>query len=136
MKSVYCIAIGVAVGLAAGLALSVPWAQEAEETVEMGKVISKQFQQYHTKGEPDDVYIFQTKYKKGTQIMFRHKYHIEDVGLQCVDCHHVESCTKCHLKNEPNTLVITEGKTALHKNCMGCHAEIGGPTQCDDCHQQ
>jgi hypothetical protein len=136
MKALCYIFIGAALGFAVGLALSVPWAQEGEEEFKMGKVISKQFQEYHTKGEPEDIYVFQTQYNKGTQIVFRHKYHIDDIGLQCMDCHHVESCTKCHLKNETHTMHVTEGKIALHENCMGCHSEIGGPTDCNNCHHQ
>jgi hypothetical protein len=136
MKPVFALITGIAVGLALGLALDIPWAQEGEHTFEMGKVISKQFQEYHTKGEPDDMYVFQTQYDKGTQIVFKHKFHIEDLGLQCVECHHVESCTKCHLKNETHTMHVTEGKIALHENCLGCHAEIGGPTDCNECHHR
>jgi len=136
MRTVFATLMGAALGLTVGLAVSGPWAQEKEEGFEMGKVISKQFQEYHTKGEPNDIYVFQTQYKKGTQIVFRHKYHIEEIGLQCVECHHVESCVKCHLKNETHTMHVTEGKIALHENCMGCHSELAGPTRCDECHRQ
>ncbi len=136
MKPTYYLIVGAAVGLVVGLALSIPYAQESEENFDMGKVTSRQFQEYHTKGKPNDFYVFQTKYNNGTQIEFHHKYHIEDIGLQCVECHHVESCTKCHLKNETHTMHVTEGKIALHENCMGCHQEIGGPTECDSCHKR
>ncbi|MFQ6104258.1 MAG: cytochrome c3 family protein [Candidatus Glassbacteria bacterium] len=136
MKALSFLTLGTFLGLAMGLALSTPWAQQEEAGFEMGKVISKQFQEYHTKGVPDSIYVFQTQYKKGTQIVFRHEKHIGDIGLQCVECHHVEACTKCHFKNETHTMHVTEGKIALHENCMGCHAEIGGPTDCDECHHR
>jgi hypothetical protein len=91
---------------------------------------------YHTKSEPPDVKIFQTLYKGGTQIVFNHKEHAETYSLACIECHHVERCNKCHLKEEIRTMTVSNGKQALHENCIGCHAELGAPTKCPDCHKQ
>ena len=91
---------------------------------------------FHTISEPPDVYVFQTQYKQGTQIVFTHKDHVENFDLACIQCHHVESCGKCHLKSESQQMQVASGKEALHDNCMGCHAEYGGPEGCDDCHTQ
>lgn len=91
---------------------------------------------FHTISEPPDVYVFQTQYKQGSQIVFGHKAHVEDFDLACIRCHHVEGCGKCHLKSESQQMQVASGKEALHDNCMGCHAEFGGPEGCDDCHTQ
>jgi primosomal protein N' len=91
---------------------------------------------FHTISEPPDIHVFQTQYKQGTQIVFNHKNHVEDFDLACIQCHHVEGCGKCHLKSESQQMQIASGKEALHDNCMGCHAEYGGPEGCDDCHTQ
>ncbi len=74
----------------------------------------------------------------------------------CGRCHNnvkpstVTACHKCH-SPEPfsaDTLRAKELdvnlyhrdkpglKAAYHQNCLGCHAEVGGPTGCQDCHQR
>jgi len=91
---------------------------------------------YHTKSDPPKVKIFQTLYKGGTQITFNHEEHAETYGISCIECHHVERCSKCHVRDEVRQMAVVEGKQAMHENCMGCHADLGGPQACGDCHIQ
>lgn len=85
---------------------------------------------------PPDFVIYQTKYKKGTQIRFDHRVHAKDYGLKCIECHHVEKCAHCH-GEETTPMMVEESKIALHETCMGCHRAIeSGPRKCDDCHKQ
>jgi hypothetical protein len=92
-------------------------------------------QGFHTKAAPPKVHVFQTAYRGGTQIVFDHEKHVKDLGLECIDCHHVERCGKCHLSDN-NVMTVTRGKQALHENCIVCHANTSGPQKCDECHRQ
>jgi len=86
--------------------------------------------------EPPEKHVFQTQYKDGTQIVFNHEEHAEGYGLECIECHHVESCSHCHGKNIQQ-IEVEESKVALHKNCLNCHRGMEvGPLQCDECHKQ
>ena len=91
---------------------------------------------FHTKAEPPTIHIFQTLYKGGTQVTFNHTKHVETYKLSCIECHHVERCSKCHLKNETHTMEVAKGKQAFHENCIGCHADRAGPEECAGCHKQ
>ncbi len=93
-------------------------------------------QGFHTKAAPPKVHVFQTAYRGGTQIVFDHEKHVKEVGLECIDCHHVERCGKCHQQDETNLIAVTRGKQALHENCIACHASMSGPQKCDECHKQ
>jgi primosomal protein N' len=110
---------------------------ENADAGEMSDVEPAEKWEYHTISAAPDVKVFQTSYKGGTQILFHHKRHSEDYALACIQCHHVENCSKCHLKNKNRTMEIQEGKIALHENCWRCHTEIkAGPRECDECHRQ
>ena len=90
----------------------------------------------HTKMKPPKIKIFQTLYKEGTQVTFHHQAHVENYQLDCVECHHVESCNRCHAINQPRDVHVTTGKQAFHENCIVCHSKLGGPEKCDECHKQ
>ncbi|MFH0881423.1 MAG: cytochrome c3 family protein [bacterium] len=76
-------------------------------------------------------HVFQTQYLGGTQIVFDHELHTKDLGLECIECHHVEGCQHCHGK-QVRTVDVQESKVALHTNCFVCHADKA----CIDCHRQ
>jgi primosomal protein N' len=86
--------------------------------------------------EPPELKVFQTQYNEGTQIVFNHEVHAEGYGLECIECHHVESCDHCH-KKEIIQVEVEESKVALHKNCLNCHMGMDvGPQECDECHKR
>ena len=86
--------------------------------------------------EAPEIKVFQTDYNEGTQIVFNHDVHANGYGLECIECHHVESCGHCH-KKEIIQAEIEESKVALHKSCLGCHKDWDvGPQQCDECHKR
>jgi len=59
---------------------------------------------------------------KGT-ITFNHKAHQEKLG----------DCAKCH---EGTPAKIAVDKDFGHNTCKKCHAEMNGPTKCNDCHKK
>lgn len=60
------------------------------------------------------------------KVTFNHKAHIERLK---------NDCTKCHGKDKPAKIEVT--KDVAHKDlCKKCHAEMGGPTKCGDCHKK
>lgn len=94
-------------------------------------------------------------------VEFDHKAHVTEYGLGCGKCHHdknheplndlsyddpVKSCFECHDKTgrprreesmseqqwQKERIQYYYG--AIHENCMGCHKETKGPTQCTQCH--
>jgi len=72
----------------------------------------------------------------------------------CVRCHRNSSetkevaCKSCHLANpfsaasmrekDPKTYHLDKPslKAAMHRNCIGCHDKMKGPTGCQDCHHR
>lgn len=72
----------------------------------------------------------------------------------CVRCHRNSSetkevaCRSCHMENpfsaaamrekDPKTYHLDKPgiKAAMHRNCIGCHDKMKGPTGCKDCHQR
>jgi len=63
--------------------------------------------------------------------------HAKHQGLtECKTCHHTggfEKCDSCHGKKDDGKKI--KYKTAIHKNCKGCHKEMKkGPTKCKECH--
>ena len=78
--------------------------------------------------------VYQTKYlqKSGTKVTFRHKDHIHRFGLKCAECHHEDSCSRCHEegKSESNQVKTLEEH---HNPCVTCH-DMASPTGCAGCH--
>lgn len=57
----------------------------------------------------------------------------------CRDCHANQPFEAVHLASQAAAPLLhhrdTPGlKGALHRNCLGCHTENGGPSGCQDCH--
>ena len=77
--------------------------------------IAPQIYNWDNRAQPiPDVHIFQTRYLGGTQIAFDHKARGEDVGLECITCHHVEGCGHCH-REEVRTVDVADAKVAIHR---------------------
>ncbi len=77
--------------------------------------------------EPDKR-LYQTNYDRGPVVTFHHKEHIELYGLKCVDCHHEESCSRCHETTEKPRRV--KSMEEHHKPCFTCHEGA----KCSHCH--
>lgn len=60
----------------------------------------------------------------------------------CQRCHHHSSqleqappCRECHTRPfTPKGEKLLGLVDAYHAQCMACHVDMGGPTQCDGCH--
>jgi hypothetical protein len=75
--------------------------------------------------EATDIYNYQTTYEDGPVVSFHHGDHIDQFGLQCVDCHRGDSCKSCH-----DTGVHEARKIDHTVTCGACHAE----RDCAFCH--
>jgi len=113
--------------------------QKPEESAEVPKTRqpeSEETQKGSAKtetGEPPNIVTYSSDFGRVT---FSHTKHVEDYGIVCGSCHHEDrkggmaKCTHCH----------KPVKTALHKNCQGCHTKLKdegkptGPLKCKECH--
>jgi len=78
-------------------------------------------------------------------VRFNHKAHAEMSGMggnTCRLCHHknpegkIENCSNCHpLERAEGGEEIVDLKTAYHRQCIFCHSEWDGETNCEICHQ-
>jgi hypothetical protein len=76
-------------------------------------------------------------------VLFPHRLHAQmsAMGGECADCHHfgdqgqIESCKNCHSLTETTESFRKPGlKGAYHRQCMRCHEEWSGVTDCQMCH--
>ena len=63
----------------------------------------------------------------------------EVVPVSCRGCHVADPFSAEHINRKAQDVyqfhVDTPGlKAAYHWSCVNCHAEMGGPTDCQDCH--
>jgi len=89
--------------------------------------------------EPDtEIYRADSKQGEGSQVIFRHREHVRRFGLKCVECHHKENCTRCHIRAGEQKRPRVPGEH--HRLCIQCHkrdmdeatTEITG--ECERCH--
>jgi len=81
----------------------------------------------------------------GTNGLFDHDLHSEDVGVSCNDCHHdmddhnesePQACDSCHTAGSGGYSTI-DRTDAFHGQCIGCHEAFDvAPVQadCSGCH--
>lgn len=76
-------------------------------------------------------------------VHFSHKLHAEmsAMGHSCLDCHHfndpnrITACKECHPPGISSENIRQPGlKGAYHRQCLGCHQEWTGASQCEVCH--
>ena len=103
------------------------------EQIEEAKIKGKN----HPNVERPAKLVFETNYKKGKIVTFFHDQHINLFGIECVNCHLKENCTRCHDK-EINSRVISsslpikieKSQSEHHQPCFQCHSD----DQCSKCH--
>lgn len=76
---------------------------------------------------------YETWFRGGTIVNFDHGLHVEGMELECSQCHHLEACDRCHLKQAAKAL-IRDSQVAIHDACFRCHEQEPGGTGCSDCH--
>jgi hypothetical protein len=76
--------------------------------------------------------IFKTSKQNGTIVTFFHNEHTDLFGFECKNCHHEESCVKCHevTKSSAKNEISLEQK---HRKCSSCH-DTSIKTGCESCH--
>ncbi len=78
---------------------------------------------------------YKTTFKSAPFVTFQHVEHIEEFGLECVDCHQNENCQYCH--DQINRENLSKPMNQIHAICSGCHeigSELAGTDGCDECH--
>ncbi len=97
-----------------------------------------------TTAEVPDVIILNELEKLYEPVKFSHKLHahMAEMGEGCVACHHYTPtnaahppCKECHSSSIVQESITKPGlKGAYHRQCMGCHKEWSGETNCEICH--
>ena len=80
----------------------------------------------HPMIEATKSYVYETTYKEGPVVTFHHADHVDQFGLQCVDCHRGDSCAACHDKQEHEQEAFSRTTS-----CYTCHGE----RDCQFCHK-
>lgn len=83
--------------------------------------------------ELPETLTYETWYDGGSEVVFDHALHVEGMEFECAECHHLEQCSRCHLKND-STMRISRNQVALHNACFRCHVQEPGGSTCGDCH--
>lgn len=86
--------------------------------------------------EPENVvYGDKATQGKAWQVVFDHQEHVARFGLNCVDCHHEPSCSRCHTREHEQPQFGRLGEH--HWPCSRCHKRDIGPSgTCERCHRQ
>jgi len=78
--------------------------------------------------EPAETMVFHTAYNGKSDVLFNHSLHKDDLGFECADCHHDETCGHCHNPTAPE---ITEPLGEhVYAVCSACHVM----SDCSKCH--
>lgn len=76
-------------------------------------------------------------------VVFSHRIHAEMSNMSggCGGCHHfntsgpIQKCQNCHeIKRKRENISKPDLKGAYHRQCMNCHREWSGSTECVYCH--
>ena len=71
------------------------------------------------------------------KVVFRHGEHVNRFGLNCVNCHHEPSCSRCHTRSPGSPSASTPAEH--HRPCIRCHKRdmdlaARAVGRCDNCH--
>ncbi len=72
-----------------------------------------------------DSYYYDTTNEKGPVVTFHHTDHVDQFGLNCVDCHRGDTCASCHDQEAAKPSHVEK-----MASCTECHEERG----CRFCH--
>ena len=70
-----------------------------------------------------------------SRVIFRHEAHIHRFGLRCVECHHEDSCARCHeVGRQHEQRIVTLAQH--HHPCSHCHGDDMRESEgrCGRCH--
>jgi hypothetical protein len=73
--------------------------------------------EHHPLIKATDSYFYETTYEKGPIVSFHHTDHVDQFGLDCVDCHSGDTCARCHDQQSKRTVPaghITGSRGVLH----------------------
>lgn len=117
--------VGLAAGLMVlGMSLTVA-APDLEPQIKIDKIADAEI-------EPLGMVVYETWYLGASSVGFDHPLHV-DGGIECGNCHHMESCKHCHQAHDSRTIVIN-ARIAIHESCFRCHEQGAGGSDCLVCH--
>ena len=76
--------------------------------------------------------LFKTSKENRTVVTFFHNEHTDLYGFECKNCHHEESCVKCHDVTKSNIKKEIPAEIK-HKKCENCH-DTNDKASCESCH--
>lgn len=79
-----------------------------------------------------DFYRNQVESTGEARILFRHAEHTRRFGLTCVECHHEDSCSRCH-DGQNRAAIAARAPQEHHQPCLKCH-DVARDTGCGKCH--
>ncbi|MBN2008725.1 cytochrome c3 family protein [candidate division KSB1 bacterium] len=71
----------------------------------------------------------------GEYVTFFHENHAQYYGVQCKDCHHDESCGRCHNEDANSAKVIKANQHVMNDKCAQCH-DVKAQAGCNKCHSK
>lgn len=78
--------------------------------------------------------VYKTSNQKNTLVTFYHNDHNNLFGFDCKDCHHEESCVRCHLKTKSSLKKDEDYLHNKHISCNNCH-DTENKEGCTSCHK-
>jgi hypothetical protein len=90
---------------------------------------------------PETVLLYELE-NEYEPVAFNHRTHAQmsAMGGECADCHHfgeggrIEACKQCHSLTASEDMRQPGLKGAYHRQCMKCHEQWSGETNCENCH--
>jgi hypothetical protein len=85
----------------------------------------------------EDMIILPKTGHRKPPILFSHKLHSTNHGVECTECHQNGEnikCSSCHLRRDQGNIINLKG--AFHQQCHDCHRKTSGPKACGRCHRR
>lgn len=98
---------------------------------------------HQTAEQGPDIVIIDKLADKYLPVSFSHKVHAQMSGMSggCESCHHfntagpILSCSDCHsVERKRDDLSKPDLQAAYHRQCITCHKEWSGSSDCNSCH--
>jgi hypothetical protein len=114
--------------------------ESCHELLESGKSLFSKKEYKEERIHPEIIVpaklVYKTSKQKNTLVTFYHNEHNKLFGFECKDCHHEESCVRCHvkIKTKVSTEIDKDFLHVMHVSCNDCH-NTKDEASCVICHK-